>query len=353
MIAINSALNQPLLDWYESSKRSLPWRETNDPYYIWISEIMLQQTRVEAVIPYYQRFIQTLPIINDLANANEDTLHKLWEGLGYYSRVRNMQAAAKRCVLEHQGHLPQTYDELLALPGIGPYTAGAIASIAFQQSVAAVDGNVLRVFTRLTICEDDILKEATKRKFKALIEAQLPKARVGAYNQAIMELGATICIPNGAPRCNICPIQPYCKGYETGLAQRLPNKTQAKPRRIEKRTILVIVSHSKVLLFKRPDTGLLASLYEFMNIEGQLSIKACKQLPYLQKQDVKIKKLAAAKHIFSHIEWHMVGYRIELAQPIEIPGGIWVDLTQIATDFPIATALQAYRNPLLEEAPHG
>lgn len=335
---------EQLLNWYDENRRILPWREDATPYRVWVSEIMLQQTRVEAVKPYFERFVKELPTLQDLSVASDDTLFKLWEGLGYYNRVMNMKKCAIECVEKHGGNLPSTYDELIQLPGIGAYTAGAIASIAYKQKVPAVDGNVLRVFSRVLISEDDILKESTKRKFQKIIMEYLPEDRSDAFNQALMEIGALICVPNAAPRCNICPVASECMGYQSGDAHRLPNKTVKKARKIDKKIVLVITYQNQVHLCQREEKGLLAGLYEFDVYEG-----------YLTKNQIRdqfkgnIKRMTAledTKHIFSHVEWHMKGYLIELND--KTIDGIWCTKKEIEETYAIPTAYKVYKKAWLE-----
>lgn len=335
---------EQLLNWYDENRRILPWREDATPYRVWVSEIMLQQTRVEAVKPYFERFVRELPTLQDLSVASDDTLFKLWEGLGYYNRVMNMKKCAIECVEKHGGNLPSTYDELIQLPGIGAYTAGAIASIAYKQKVPAVDGNVLRVFSRVLISEDDILKESTKRKFQKIIMEYLPEDRSDAFNQALMEIGALICVPNAAPRCNICPVASECMGYQSGDAHRLPNKAVKKARKIDKKTVLVITYQNQVHLCQREEKGLLAGLYEFDVYEG-----------YLTKNQIRdqfkgnIKRMTAledTKHIFSHVEWHMKGYLIELND--KTIDGIWCTKKEIEETYAIPTAYKVYKKAWLE-----
>ena len=332
-----------LIEWYDENARILPWREEPTPYRVWVSEIMLQQTRVEAVKPFFERFMNALPTLPHLAYASEDELAKLWEGLGYYNRVRNMKKCAIECVEKYGGKLPSTYEELLTLPGIGTYTAGAIASIAFKQCVPAVDGNVLRVFSRVLISEDDILKERTKKKFQNIIQEYIPENRSDAFNQALMELGAMICVPNAAPRCNICPVAKQCLGYQQGEAHRLPNKTAKKARRIEKKTVLVIVCENEILLYRRPQEGLLAGLYEFHLLNKEVTRNHIQE----ELPDVKIKKVVTlhkAKHIFSHIEWHMKGYLVEIEN--KTIDGIWCKIEDIEQVYAIPTALKVFREAL-------
>lgn len=334
---------EQLLAWYDENARVLPWRENPSPYRVWVSEIMLQQTRVEAVKPYFERFISALPTLYDLAMADEDMLRKLWEGLGYYQRVRNMKKCAMQCVEQYDGKLPDTYEQLLALPGIGSYTAGAIASIAYKRCVPAVDGNVLRVFSRVLISEDDILKESTKKKFQTILQDYIPEDRSDAFNQALMEIGALICVPNAAPRCNICPLASECMGYQSGAAHRLPNKTAKKARRIEKKTVLVLTCEHHIHLHQRQDRGLLAGLYEFDMREGHLSEKQVVEefAPYL---DTLI-PLHKAKHVFSHVEWHMCGYLLKLHEKAE--DGIWCDRNELINSYALPTALKVYKEAVL------
>lgn len=336
--------SKSLLDWYDEHARILPWRSEPTPYRVWVSEIMLQQTRVEAVKPYFERFMRALPTLEALANVDDDKLRKLWEGLGYYNRVRNMKKCACICQEQYGSQLPNTYEQLLTLPGIGSYTAGAIASIAFKERVAAVDGNVLRVFSRVLLSEDDILKEATKKKFQTIIVDYIPAERPDAFNQALMEIGAMICVPNAAPRCNICPLREDCLGYQSGRAHHLPNKASKKGRKIEKKTIVVVVYKDQVLLQKRPDTGLLAGLYEFLNEDQHYTKKDIKTLLEACYGIHNVQSLPVAKHIFSHIEWHMKGYLVELAQPAE---GLFVSAEDIRHTYAIPTAFKVYRDAAL------
>lgn len=332
-----------LLHWYENNARILPWRENRSPYRVWVSEIMLQQTRVEAVKPYFERFIDKLPDIASLATASNDTLSKLWEGLGYYHRVRNMKACAQICMEKFNGELPHSAEELRTLPGIGDYTAGAVASIAYDENIPAVDGNVLRVFSRVLVSEDDILKEKTKKKFINIIRDYIPVGRSADFNQALMELGALICVPNAAPRCNICPVAGECMGYQSGNAHRLPNKTKKKKRRIEKKTVCVLVNDHHIHLCQRPPEGLLAGLYEFDVIDDSLTKKEV-EMHFHQYHIKNIISLHKAKHIFSHIEWQMNGFLVEIEKrPTE---DIWCTWEEIESKYAIPTAYSMYRDAL-------
>ncbi|WP_075876958.1 A/G-specific adenine glycosylase [Merdibacter massiliensis] len=302
-------VQQNLLRWYRKEHRDLPWRRQVSAYRTWVSEIMLQQTRVEAVIPYYERFLAVLPTLRDLALVDDDLLHKLWEGLGYYNRVRNMKKCAQACVEQYDGELPKTYAQLCTLPGIGPYTAGAIASIAYQERVCAVDGNVLRVFSRILANEEDVSKEITKKHYRDYVSAFLPNAEdAGDFNQAIMELGALICMPNKTPDCERCPLSLQCKAHRRGVEDQFPKKGEKKARRVEEYTVLVFVYKNRIALVQRPSKGLLANLYGFPMKEGKLDQK---QIVEMYPQSQQIIALHPHVHIFSHVEWHMHAFLIE------------------------------------------
>ena len=307
---------KPLLVWYNENARDLPWRRTNDPYLIWVSEIMLQQTRVEAVLGYYDRFTGALPTITDLAVCPEDRLLKLWEGLGYYSRARNMQKAARIVCESYEGRMPESAAELVKLPGIGEYTAGAVSSIAFGQAEPAVDGNVLRVVARIEAIPDNILNESVKKKIREDLRG-LHNASDGTWgllNQAFMDLGAGVCLAGSSPKCDICPISSYCKCFEMGLQGTIPVRIKKQKRRIEKRTVLLLRRDESYAIRKRPDSGLLSGLYEFPNEAGELSPdEALEKAESMGLMPIRIKKLSGAKHIFSHVEWHMTGYEILVA----------------------------------------
>lgn len=340
---------EPLLSWYDAGRRILPWREEPTPYHVWLSEIMLQQTRVESVKPYYDRFLQVLPDIGSLAAVEEERLLKLWEGLGYYNRARNLKKAAEILVSECGGEMPDDYERIQALPGIGSYTAGAISSIAFGRPYPAVDGNVLRVLARLRADDRDILNAKVKKSVEDELLDVMPTDRPGDFNQALMELGAMVCIPNGAPKCEECPWKEFCLAREKGLTAEFPRKAQKKPRSIEKKTILVIQDAGQVALRKRPAKGLLAGMYEFPSLEGHCEEEEVSA--YLRKiglSPIRIRKLPPAKHVFTHKEWHMTGYLIrvdELAvkgEGQELQGFVFVEPEQTLTDYPIPSAFAAY-----------
>ena len=305
-------LSATLLAWYDSQRRILPWREDPTPYHVWLSETMLQQTRVDTVIDYYYRFLEALPDVASLANAEEESLLKLWQGLGYYSRVRNMHKAAKQVMEEYGGRIPRTPEELQRLSGIGEYVAAAISSIAFGVPVPSVDGNLLRVYARMTAYRESIRGTAVKKMAKAYYEKILSQSRPGDMNQALMDLGATICLPNGAPLCEKCPWQNHCQTYKEGLQDVIPVKEEKKSRRVEKRTVLRICIGNQLAIRKRPAGGLLGGLYELPSVEGWLTEpeaeEACRFLGIEPKAS---RELKPAKHIFSHVEWHMKGYEIQ------------------------------------------
>lgn len=351
-----------LLLWYDNHRRVLPWREEPTPYHVWISEIMLQQTRVSAVIPYYERFLQRYPTIEALAHATdegEDELLKVWEGLGYYSRVRNLNRAAVEVMTRYGGELPKEEKELLSLPGIGPYTAGAILSIAYGIPRPAIDGNVLRVFSRVCKLSEDITLPATVRKVRDIVEKVLPTDRPGAFNQALMDLGATVCVPNGTPDCGHCPVADLCKARGEN-AIHYPVKASKPPRRIEEKTILVIRDGSRVALHKRPNHGLLAGMYEFPMLDGHVDEReVIEQIRKVGFEPIQVTPLTASKHIFSHVEWHMIGYLIrvdELSAPNEYENRsdyIFTEPSRTGSLYPIAAAYRAYTPFLVSEGVKG
>ena len=304
-----NAIAGPLLAWYDENKRTLPWRGTAGPYQVWVSEIMLQQTRVAAVLPYYRRWMEELPTVEALAAVDEERLMKLWQGLGYYSRARNMRKAAALIVEQYGGRFPETVKELLSLPGVGDYTAGAVASIAFGQAVPAVDGNVLRVAARVAGIQEDIMDQGVRKKFRTRMEAAMPQDRPGEYNQALMDLGAMVCLPGGAPACGRCPLAGLCEAERLGLQDALPVRTKKAGRRREELTVYLLWRDGAVALRKRPETGLLAGLWEFPHVPGALDEDAAAApLADWGLVPVEWRKKIAAKHIFTHVEWRMTGY---------------------------------------------
>lgn len=345
----------PLCAWYEANRRMLPWRETRDPYRIWVSEIMLQQTRVEAVIPFYERFMQALPDLAALAFVSEEVLLKLWEGLGYYSRARNLKKAALTCVERYEGRLPASYEQLLELAGIGSYTAGAVYSIAFGGRRPAVDGNVLRVMHRILAREEDIGNPAVKRKLEEELCASMERTKVspGLYNQALMELGACICIPNGAPHCPVCPVSLYCQARRIGAIDRIPCKAAKKARVKEERVVLIITDGEYFVIRRRPDSGLLAGLYEppcFLLEKGESpegvlwKWEDCFDI-------LQAEPLPAGKHIFTHIEWHMKAWRIcpvgrltEYRRQLEEKGYLLASAKEMREAYSIPNAYKTWRS---------
>ena len=335
-----------LIDWCAAVRRPLPWRLSPTPYHVWVSEIMLQQTRIEAVIPYYARFLDALPDIPSLAAVEEDRLLKLWEGLGYYSRARNLQKAAKRVMSDFGGELPREAAKLRTLPGIGDYTAGAIASIAYGEPEPAVDGNVLRVMTRVLACPDDIMQSGTRAGIASLLRGHYPRGeRAGLLTEGIMELGETICLPNAAPKCDACPLNTICRACLREETDRYPVKSPPRERRIEQRTVLLLCCGGRYAVRKREGKGLLAGLWEFPNLDGALDeAEALDAVRALGGEAVGIEPCGEAKHVFTHVEWHMRGYRIALAE--ELRGFLWKTPEEIKADCPIPTALRYYQKRL-------
>lgn len=340
---------EPLLTWFDGHKRELPWRSNVSPYRVWVSEIMLQQTRVEAVKPYFDRFLLELPDIEHLAGAQEERLLKLWEGLGYYNRVRNMQKAAIQVMEEYGGSMPSEYEELLRLKGIGHYTAGAIASIAFQKKVPAVDGNVLRVLSRLTMDGEDIASQKVRNRVEEELRLVMPN-RAGDFNQALMELGAIVCVPNGEPKCGECPWGSFCQAYRHGRIRQFPYKSPAKKRVAEKKTVLIIRDGEKLMLHKRDSKGLLAGMYEF----PMMDCDAAKEeiisfVRGLGCEPLHLKDIGEAKHVFTHREWQMRGYLVRV-EPFDYngegrklsPDYILADPDKINEEYPVPSAFCAY-----------
>lgn len=335
----------PLVSWYRENKRDLPWRKEISAYRVWVSEIMLQQTRVEAVKPYFERFLKELPDVKSLAEVSEDKLLKLWEGLGYYNRVRNMQLAARQVMVDYKGVFPDTYEEIRKLKGIGNYTAGAISSFAYGIPKPAVDGNVLRVLSRLTGSYEDIMKQSVRNHIERALEKIIPPESASDFNQGLIELGAIVCVPNGKPKCEICPLQKICVACEMGLTEEIPVKSKPKGRKIEKKTVLLFKDGEKIAITKRPKKGLLAGLYEFPNLESHLTAKAvteyCKKIGLMP---IHIKKLSAAKHIFSHVEWHMIGYEIKVdeLEKTNKKDFLFITPEEIQKTYPIPSAFEKY-----------
>ena len=335
-----SELPAVLLPWYEKNKRDLPWRRDQEPYHVWLSEIMLQQTRVEAVKGYYPRFLEKLPTIADLAEADDALIHKLWEGLGYYSRVRNLKKAAQVIMERHDGIFPGEYEAVLALPGIGEYTAGAICSIAFNLPTPAVDGNVLRVISRLTADDTPIDNPVFKRKVRDNLAAVYPK-EAGAFTQALMELGATLCGPNWMPRCEECPCHKFCRGALTGTAEQFPVKSAKKPRKVEEKTVFILSCDGSYALQKRPEKGLLAGLWQFPDCPGKLSMEsALQEVERMGLKPREVFRQVERRHIFTHIQWEMNGIYLEVAAP---EGDYhWFTAEQVRQETALPTAFRQF-----------
>ncbi len=328
---------EPLLAWYNENKRDLPWRHDPTPYRVWVSEIMLQQTRVDPVIPYYLRFMEHLPDVESLAKIPEDQLMKLWEGLGYYSRARNLQKAAKTIV--KQKCFPSDFEGWRALSGIGDYTAGAICSIALGLPTPAVDGNVLRVLSRIIGSYEDIASAAVKKRFTEDLQKIYPLDHTSEFTQSLMELGAIVCLPNGAPLCDKCPLKSQCVAYQKGLIDEIPVKTAKKKRKIEKKTVFLFRFGDKIALNRRPAKGLLANLWEFPNQPEHIKLEDLNAF-----NSKNIKALPASTHIFTHVEWQMIAYEITLDEPLV--DYEWVTIDEALHQKAIPSAFRCYTNYL-------
>lgn len=338
----------PLLIWYRENARTLPWRSDPTPYHVWISEIMLQQTRVAAVLDYYRRFLEAAPDISSLAALPPDRLMKLWQGLGYYSRARNLQKAALQIASRHGGVFPNTYKDIRALAGVGDYTAGAIASIAFGLPVPAVDGNVLRVIARVTGDSGDISTPAMKKKVAQALAEVIPLDAPGDFNQALMELGATICLPNGTPLCERCPAARLCRAFQEGRTGELPVKAAKKARRVEERTVYLLFHGDSVALRRRPDRGLLAGLWEYPNeLSGGTD--------WLSQWGLSascLERAGTGKHIFTHIEWHMTALAAEL-DSLDLPEGwVWADRASLRNTYAVPNAFRSFEQTVLDRLGH-
>ena len=333
-------LPEAVLGWYDAGHRDLPWRQDKEPYHVWLSEIMLQQTRVEAVKGYYSRFLAALPTVADLARCDDDLLHKLWEGLGYYSRVRNLKKAAQVILERHGGAFPRTYEEVLALPGIGAYTAGAICSICFDLPTPAVDGNVLRVAARLTEDSRPVDTPQFQKEVREALARVYP-ARAGDLTQGLMELGATVCGPNRKPDCKSCPCKAFCRGHLAGTAEKYPVRREKKAKKEEKLTVFLLFCDGKVALQRREDKGLLAGLWQFPNVPGHL--EPDQALAAAEKMGLRPRQLlrqSEKSHIFTHIRWEMRGFYLEVAE--EAPGFAWLTSEDLEKEAALPTAFRQF-----------
>ena len=338
---IPQSIVMPLLNWYHQNARILPWRENRDPYRIWISEIMLQQTRVDTVIPYYNRFLSVLPDIKSLAEVPEDELMKLWEGLGYYSRARNLQKAAKKMVNEFGGEFPRTPQEVATLPGIGPYTTGAICSIAFELPTPAVDGNVLRVISRICRSSENIDDPAVRKKMTEQLAAIYPETDRGDFTQSLMELGAIVCLPNGLPLCDRCPLSDQCAAHLDGCETDYPIKNEKAERKQIKMTVFLLRCNGKIAVCKREQSGLLAGLWQLPNTDTAFNQKAAEKWLAENRFSVNsIQKTPKRKHVFTHIEWQMNGYDVEVAAEDE--RFTWVSPEQLEQEIALPTAFRKF-----------
>ncbi|WP_088103142.1 A/G-specific adenine glycosylase [Halalkalibacter urbisdiaboli] len=325
-----------LVSWFIENQRELPWRESKDPYRVWVSEIMLQQTRVDTVIPYYTHFMREFPDAKSLAYAEEERILKAWEGLGYYSRVRNLQTAVREVVEQYNGHVPDTREEISTLKGVGPYTAGAILSIAYGKPEPAVDGNVMRVLSRVLLIREDIAKAKTRKLFEDILYELISKKDPSSFNQGLMELGALVCTPT-SPGCLLCPVRTHCSAYEAGVQQELPVKAKKKKPSAKQMAALVLKNEKgQVLIEKRPDNGLLARLWQFPNVET--ASKGEEQKTELKREvDDKFKTsitvgmaIQSVQHVFSHLIWDITVFEGTVNEKIhESETRKWVDWNEI------------------------
>ena len=330
---------EPLLTWYDNNKRDLPWRQDREPYHVWISEIMLQQTRIEAVMRYYVRFMEALPDIQSLSEVDDDALLKLWEGLGYYSRARNLKKAAQKIMSEHGGRFPTAYAQLIKLSGIGEYTAGAIASLCFDEKVPAVDGNVLRVVARIQGNRKNVLLPQTKKEITEQLRRVMPE-RAGAFNEGLMELGELICLPNGAPLCESCPLRDCCTAYRKHLTDEIPVRIKEMKRKKAEKTVLYITApNDRIAIEKRSDTGLLSGMYQLPNIDGFFTDEELeKVLRDWQLSPISLYFMKDTKHVFTHIDWYMKGYCVSVEEENE--RFLWVTKEELKSAYPLPTAFQ-------------
>lgn len=329
-----------LLPWYRQNARVLPWRRNREPYAVWLSEIMLQQTRVEAVRAYYLRFLDAFPTLETLAQAPEDQLLKLWEGLGYYTRARNLQKAAKIIVSEYAGQFPSEYAQIAALPGIGPYTAGAIASICFEAPTPAVDGNVIRLISRITEQFQPLERPQSKRAIAMALAEIYPSNACGDFTQSLMELGATICLPQ-TPKCPICPAQSFCMAYQNGTTQLLPNKEKRRPRRVEERTVFLLNHAGRLALERRKAQGILAGLWQLPNLPGHLSeTEALQAAADWNLKPLGIEKAVHKTHVFTHLEWRMVCYSLSCGRAAT--NFIWASPEELDQTYSLPTAFRIF-----------
>ena len=339
------AMFEALIPWYEAHKRELPWRQDREPYHVWLSEIMLQQTRVEAVKEYYRRFVTALPTIPDLAEAPEEQILKLWEGLGYYNRVRNLQKAAQTICAEYTGVFPSEYAQILRLSGSGDFTAGAIASICFDAPTPAVDGNVLRVYSRLLADDANIDLQTTKKRITRKLQETYPQKNPGIATQALMELGATVCVPNGAPRCDVCPVAEICQARKQDTWRNLPVRSEKKKRKIVDKTVFILLTEDTVALHKRSTSGLLAGMWEFPNVDAKLDKQAAvTQVTGWQAEPLDLLMQTSYTHIFSHVEWHMTAYYIRCRKTNK--KWKWVTKESLDETYALPSAFRPFREQI-------
>ena len=343
-----------LTAWFAASKRSFPWREERTPYKVLVSETMLQQTRIEAVMKYYDRFMKSFPTLKALAEAPEDLVMKHWEGLGYYSRARNLKKCAEICAERYDGELPQSFAELIRLPGLGPYSAGAIASLCYDEPVPAVDGNVLRVLSRFFGDDRDVRLPEVRREAEEVIREALSctssvslRLLPSVFNEALMELGETLCGPKGKPQCEACPWREACRAHAEGREEELPFRSAGAARTVEEKTVWIFLCDGRVALEKRPDSGMLRGLYGFPMTEGTVPDAVAAEALLREKgiMPLRVSPLGNAGHVFTHREWHMTGYLAETAE--ELPELTYVSAEELTNDYALPSAFRYYKNALL------
>lgn len=333
---------ETIIKWYQKNKRELPWRKDTNPYHIWVSEIMLQQTRIEAVIEYYHHFLEKIPDIETLSIIEDEVLLKLWEGLGYYNRARNLKIAAIQIMKDYQGKFPTKYIEIIKLKGIGEYTASAISSICYNEPQVTVDGNVLRVFTRFYNDTRNIDDLKTKKSIREFLQQIIPKES-GDFNQGLMEIGEVICIPNGVPKCSICPLQKDCLAYQNNTYQELPIRKEKIKKKEENYTILLFQYQDEYAIYQRKEESLLNNLWAFPHLEGFLTLKKLKS--YLQEQKIEYQQIQQgiqSTHIFTHKKWNMISYQIKITTKNKLPQYTWKKLSEIKKEYPIPTAYKSF-----------
>lgn len=340
-----------LVAWFENEKRDLPWRKTKDPYKIWVSEVMLQQTRVDTVIPYFNRFMEKYPTLQSLADAPEEELLKMWEGLGYYSRARNLQAGVREVVEKYDAKVPDNLEEISKLKGVGPYTAGAVLSIAYNVPTHAVDGNVMRVLSRVLMIEEDIALSKTRKTFEQAVMMLIDEDNPSSFNQGLMELGALICTPT-SPKCLLCPVREYCIAFQQGDPSSLPVKSKkVKTKHVYQQAFVAIDSKERMLIERRADSGLLAGMWQFPMYESDDVNEAvkCFQATFDLKVKSEPSKLLSLKHVFSHLVWHIEAHVIYVEEAGSLLNDAMFVTAEELEKYPLPVPIQKIKQQILQE----